>query len=275
MVATQRKLDEESERYLKGVQDKNHIPPAVFRIPKVSASMKLAMTETSKRKLSVILVSASSEAKKMNQQSIDFEIAASPPPAELVQALQTRTPRAELLLAPTERKSIRDVLARLEFGGRDTLISADHWDRALIWPFDLFKLSAAVRKALRDQDGLAIAGDLSNDTSHREETDFVANVQAKVKAKFDRELRDDERDAILARARSQQFLFMLARAPGKQNTHKPINSKHLVGVWQLTLDPLNMEPLIVMQQSVAEELDPLRNFVYVLGQQQAKFLRGL
>ena len=74
VVETQRKLDEQSRVYLEEIRPLNHITPAIYRIPKVSASIKFGMREIKQKGFNIIVAQQKQEDEKMLNQSLDFEI---------------------------------------------------------------------------------------------------------------------------------------------------------------------------------------------------------
>ncbi|QPJ66310.1 MAG: hypothetical protein G3M78_13270 [Candidatus Nitrohelix vancouverensis] len=82
MVETQRMMDYVSREYNLENQDKDYVFPTVFRIPKLTAELKVALDNESSGKLNVIVASKKTTSKELNEQSIQFEIIAAPLPPE-------------------------------------------------------------------------------------------------------------------------------------------------------------------------------------------------
>lgn len=82
MVETQRMMDHVSREYILENQDKNYVFPTVFRIPKLTAELKIALDTESSGKMNVIVASKKTTSKELNEQTIQFEIIAAPLPPE-------------------------------------------------------------------------------------------------------------------------------------------------------------------------------------------------
>lgn len=103
VVSAQRELDGESERYVreliakKKLVDKDaqsaDVPgAAMFRIPRVSAELKLSLEKTEGGGWSVVFYSKEQQTKEMQQQSLQFEIVSVPIPAGYAQLLDRPSP---------------------------------------------------------------------------------------------------------------------------------------------------------------------------------------
>jgi hypothetical protein len=95
--------------------------PTLYRIPKLSAEVKFAFEKTKDRGLDLLFFSKKEQASEEHQQSIAFEIVATPPPPELLERLQRGIPSLQLVLAPSVREEVveaiqrfRDLRAKLE-----------------------------------------------------------------------------------------------------------------------------------------------------------------
>ncbi len=82
MVETQRMMDHVSREYNLENQDNDYVFPTVFRIPKLTAELKVALDSESSGKLNVIVASKKTTSKELNEQTIQFEIIAAPLPPE-------------------------------------------------------------------------------------------------------------------------------------------------------------------------------------------------
>lgn len=147
VVASQEALDEQSIRYLQSISDRPFIPPTLFRIPKISAELKVGLSRGRRRELSIIIASSKEELNQMNEQTINFEIAAVPPTPELLEILEGQAPRIEFLFNREGRKEVFHALEHIQpeiTEASETrlkeqlarLISAENRDRVLIWPVD-------------------------------------------------------------------------------------------------------------------------------------------
>lgn len=80
--------------------------PTLYRIPKLSAEVKFAFGEKTAQGLNLIFFSKKEQASEEHQQSIAFDIVATPPPPELLERLKNDVPNLPLVLAPTVREEV-------------------------------------------------------------------------------------------------------------------------------------------------------------------------
>jgi hypothetical protein len=106
MLNAQRQLDERSSDYLKESQQQPHVLPAIFRVPKLSASMKFAFEKRDDKKMNLVFYSAGSQQSTQHQQEIEFDIVSAPAPAEAMAELRQKSPRVDLILDPKQRDTI-------------------------------------------------------------------------------------------------------------------------------------------------------------------------
>ncbi len=108
VVASQENLDRESIKYLKRLKGNDThssiIPPTVFRIPRLKASLNLGIERSKSQKLNVLIYGKEEESKMINQQSVELEIMAVPASAELMQSLQGKIPQIQFVLTERERE---------------------------------------------------------------------------------------------------------------------------------------------------------------------------
>ncbi|MCP4328171.1 MAG: hypothetical protein GY791_07020 [Alphaproteobacteria bacterium] len=105
MVAAQQDLDRRSIEYSQG-----QTPPPLpnlFRIPKVSADIKFAMTKESSERFNVLIFSESELTRETQQNSVSFEIVAAPPPPEM---FETAPAAIAVIGQLSERAAIRQEL---------------------------------------------------------------------------------------------------------------------------------------------------------------------
>jgi hypothetical protein len=111
LVMVQKQLDRESENYnrvagatseLKGIAQ-----PTSFRVPRVNASIKFAMSTESSQRVGLLFFSSTEAAKNAHQQSVDFEIAAVPAPPEVLQSIAKGGRLLSLVIDAEEREEIR------------------------------------------------------------------------------------------------------------------------------------------------------------------------
>jgi len=114
LVRAQTALDGESRRYLAASASSPHVPPSVFRLPRVKANMKMALESVRKEKTSFIVYAAASKARELHEQSIEFEVVAAPAPPDAIAAVaRLGLPDVRFVLDRGERARI--------FGGPITL----------------------------------------------------------------------------------------------------------------------------------------------------------
>lgn len=151
VIESQEALDERSIKYLQKIRENPFLPPTLFRIPKISAALKVGLKKTTSEGLNVLIVSRKDEQEMVNEQSINFEIAAVPPPPELLQSLQDKTPKVEFLFSKKDREEIFNSISSMvkEDKNRATeerlfkdaiekqlelIVAVENQDRVLIWP---------------------------------------------------------------------------------------------------------------------------------------------
>lgn len=108
MLSAQKQLDQKSAEYLSSIENQPHILPSIFRLPKLSASMKFALEQTATDRLNLVFFSSGSQQSSQHQQEIDFEIVSVPAPMEALSKLRQSAPQLNLLLNPGERKLVLD-----------------------------------------------------------------------------------------------------------------------------------------------------------------------
>lgn|GEM_PF-5143545 len=129
LVTAQSKMDEASREYLKSVAASPYLLPSVYRIPKLTAQMKFALTKEKEKGFNVFFFGNESKAQTMHQQSVEFEIVSAPPPAPGFDAPF----RYEPVLSPARRAAILDLLKTV---GAPAALTAAPFDRALILATD-------------------------------------------------------------------------------------------------------------------------------------------
>jgi hypothetical protein len=115
IVNAQRRLDDESERYVtEQLNREGRGVPAMFRIPKLSAEIKFALTKEGEKGLNLLLFSDKQKSSEQHQQSMSFDIVAMPPPPEVIRDVRLAVPRLEVLLDPAERARIFECVAKVK-----------------------------------------------------------------------------------------------------------------------------------------------------------------
>ncbi len=111
MVDSQEQLDVLSRGYLQRGAQKPYVLPTVFRIPTLTADIKFALQTSSKKTTNLIFYRKENQATTMHQQSLQFEIAAVPPPPEVMSALSEAQLDLEFELAPSSRQRVFEAIA--------------------------------------------------------------------------------------------------------------------------------------------------------------------
>lgn len=106
VVDTQRQLDEQSRVYLEEIKPSNHINPAVYRIPKVSASIKFGMRKSKKTGFNLIVAQRSQEDERRLNQSLEFEILSVPPPPDYQATLSGEVPSIGFVFSAPVRNAV-------------------------------------------------------------------------------------------------------------------------------------------------------------------------
>lgn len=106
----QRSLDVESERYLEAIANKPYLPPSVFRLPKLKASINFAMSNITSKGFDMLLFSRRQEHQERQEQSIEFEIVSAPPSVDALRSLADLAVQVRVVLLGTEADQVRAVL---------------------------------------------------------------------------------------------------------------------------------------------------------------------
>ncbi|HEX7312732.1 MAG TPA: hypothetical protein VF297_02365 [Pyrinomonadaceae bacterium] len=108
-IKAQTNLDLASSDYLKASLGKPHVLPSVFRIPKLSAEVKFALNEISSETVNLIFFKNQTSSEARNEQTVQFEIVAAPPPPGVV-----AKPPTDALIAPIFVTAVFSKLRRAE-----------------------------------------------------------------------------------------------------------------------------------------------------------------
>ncbi len=106
IIKTQQNLDTKSKQYLKQIKQEPHIQPAIFRIPKVSAEIKFALSKIKGKGFNVIFAKKKSEEETSLNQSLNFEILSVPPPPDFQQSFYDRVPSLGYVFTTSLRAAI-------------------------------------------------------------------------------------------------------------------------------------------------------------------------
>jgi len=106
VIDAQQDLDDQSKAYLAKTQNQAHVVPSVFRIPKVSASIKFGMRRVKEKGFNIVLSRRKSTDETTLDQSIDFEVLAVPPPPEFLQKLPQLMPQLTFELDLNTRRAV-------------------------------------------------------------------------------------------------------------------------------------------------------------------------
>lgn len=116
LVSAQQQLDQRSQEYTAQLTAAGADPSmaTLYRIPKVSAELKFAIEKVSKKGINLLVHKAGSQSSVLNQQSVNFEIAAIPAPAGTLEAVRRQAPRLQLLLGSDLRQQVLEDIAAAE-----------------------------------------------------------------------------------------------------------------------------------------------------------------
>lgn len=110
VLQAQKDLDRKSDEYNRFAGGHPLVTPTVFKMPKVKASIRFAFSETKDGGFNILLFRKGKSSGFESEQTIDFEIAAAPPPPDAMKALQAMTPRIDVVLDLGLRKQLMDLL---------------------------------------------------------------------------------------------------------------------------------------------------------------------
>jgi len=106
--AAQQNLDDQSATYMHNRPA--FAPETVFRVPKVSANLRLGLTSVGTRGFNFIVINKSEETREVEQE-ISFEVVAAPPPPDALEAIAD-LPLGQIVASnPIDRNAARDRLA--------------------------------------------------------------------------------------------------------------------------------------------------------------------
>ncbi len=135
LVSAQQQLDQRSQEYTAQLTAEGADPSmaTLYRIPKVSAELKFAIENVSKKGINLLVHKAGSQSSVLNQQSVNFEIAAIPAPAGTLEAVRRQAPRLQLVLDSDLRQRVMEGLEATaaakdsEAGDSTALEKAQKW----------------------------------------------------------------------------------------------------------------------------------------------------
>ena len=118
MIKAQQKLDEESDKYLRG--NKPGSQPAAFRLPRLRAEARFDLQETNGTTANLIFYRQTGSKEEQRSHSVEFEIVAVPPPPDF-----TAGPVPSLRAVPTDGRptDLGQVFAGIRPGADQGLIS--------------------------------------------------------------------------------------------------------------------------------------------------------
>lgn len=139
MISAQERLDLQTEAYLSGSSSPRPLP-TLFRLPRLKATMKCAIERSEGKELNLLFYSSTTAANALQQQTIDFELMAVPPPPEagLVPGEYVPLlPRVDLVLDRTRRARLLELL-QADAAARGALglapnAAADHLADVILW----------------------------------------------------------------------------------------------------------------------------------------------
>jgi hypothetical protein len=130
LIEAQKKLDIESENYVRSALQKGAAGPdatgapsmaSTFRIPRVNAELKCSLETDRERKLNLIFYSDRNDVRELHQQTVQLEIIAVPAPADYINYLKKAPPKTPTGPNPpsddeAEEDSAGDLLADADGG---------------------------------------------------------------------------------------------------------------------------------------------------------------
>ena len=116
LITAQRQLDQRAQHQLSETVAGGGSPDlaTLYRIPKVSAELKFALEEVGTGGINLLIYRQGTEASTLNQQTVQFEIAAVPAPPETVAAVRQQAPHLDWVFDAPTRSQIREALEVLE-----------------------------------------------------------------------------------------------------------------------------------------------------------------
>ncbi|HMN95480.1 MAG TPA: hypothetical protein PKC43_04625 [Phycisphaerales bacterium] len=113
VIAAQRDLDAESERYSAGSSLGGVAVPTSFRIPQAEAEIHFAMQKRRDRGFDVFIAKSKSSSDLLIENRVKFTVVAAPPPPDVAARLaRTRPLLDQLVLDPTERGELAALFRR-------------------------------------------------------------------------------------------------------------------------------------------------------------------
>jgi len=107
--AAQQNLDDQSAAYIRNRPA--FAPETVFRVPKVSANLRLGLTKVGTRGFNFIVINKAEETQEVEQE-ISFEVVAAPPPPDALEAIAD-LPLGQIIASnPIDRNAARERLAQ-------------------------------------------------------------------------------------------------------------------------------------------------------------------
>lgn len=134
MVRAQEDLDEASGDYLAKNPPGGAVLPSVFRIPRVTAEARFALEKVREGGFDLLFFKDVKSRRESHQQSVSFEIAAVPPPPELIAELRRNLPTIDLVLDPVLRRRLFAALAESDADAAVKELLKGAGTSLLIWP---------------------------------------------------------------------------------------------------------------------------------------------
>lgn len=209
VVKSQEALDERSRQYLQSIRDRPYIPPTLFRIPKISASLKVGLKSSKASELNVLIASRKDQMDELNEQNINFEIAAVPPTPELLKMLEDQAPRIEFLFNATARKTIFSELEEIgrqeDFPAKlklqlDRMLEPANKTQVVIWPLGIEETFIILFAGENSDEDVAVW------YYDRPDKGLISIIRADLKSKIDED-QNPLRKFVLKMGRSQAVLL--------------------------------------------------------------------
>lgn len=111
-VTTQRRLDVQNRQALEEARALGLPPSSVFQLPKLSATVKFAISKTEKQRFGLVFASKSSGSELTNEQTLSFDIVSVPLSPELIRSAKVAAETTQPILDEDIREQIKEVFAK-------------------------------------------------------------------------------------------------------------------------------------------------------------------
>ncbi|MBL9126074.1 MAG: hypothetical protein JNL97_00435 [Verrucomicrobiales bacterium] len=109
-IETQKRLDAANRAAMASGLAGGGVPTGIFQMPKLHGEVRFALEKTQGRRIGLVFYSKQDQTQSRNEQSMNFDIVSVPPSPELIQSIRNLRPGLSLVLAPSERREVFDML---------------------------------------------------------------------------------------------------------------------------------------------------------------------